>query len=529
MNGAQQSSLLINREYNPLVASTILKRYWWWTLLFVTCFTAIAFVYLRYTKPIYDSSMVIQLGEKDQGKEIVDIENINTKDNIASEIELLRSELLFGMAIERLHMNVSLFSKGRILTEEKYLQSSFNVQPFQLKDSSLCDIPIWIELNGNKVKLSYQLNGKSYSMVQPINSRFSNQHFDIAFKVDNLQELRSDDEQNDLYFTFNNKKTLIARLLPNLEITPADIEAKTILIRYQGYNAELCHDITNAVAEAFFTYDEEVKRKSAENILVFINKQLDSISGELQISKDSLTLFQRSAQLNDPETDGMSLTQNMDQFQDQLFMMQEEMSTLKLVSSKLRNDPNRLEIYRLIPEMMGKSFETSLTKQIGDLHSLLERKEDLLFDVTEDNAEIKSINIRIQSKIQSIRRSVEAIEERISNNIKIIQGKVNQFQGEYSQLPGKKMEYSRLKSLQELNEKYFAILTDKLALYSISNAGYSSNNRVLNEATIASAPVSPNRKMVYAGFIFIGVILGFGVLVFRYVTYNEINSMEDLK
>ena len=91
------------------------------------------------------------------------------------------------------------------------------------------------------------------------------------------------------------------------------------------------------------------------------------------------------------------------------------------------------------------------------------------------------------------------------------------------------MEYNRLKSLQELNEKYYQLLTDKKVLYSISNAGYTSENRVLNPPTISSEPVSPNRKLIYSGFIFVGFIIAFTVLLFKYVTYNEVNTDEDLK
>ena len=137
----------------------------------------------------------------------------------------------------------------------------------------------------------------------------------------------------------------------------------------------MCKDIIQSVATTFFNFDEEMKRKSADNILSFIQLQLDSISEELKDSKDSLTDFQRKTGLTDPENSGSSLSENMDKFQDMLFELENELATLKMVNSKLKSEPNRLDIYRLIPEMLGKSFEQSLTKQITDLNTLLERKE----------------------------------------------------------------------------------------------------------------------------------------------------------
>lgn len=510
--------------------SVILRRYWWWVLLLILFFMSIAFFYLRYTKPVYDSSMLIQLAEKDQGKELLEIDNVNKRIDISTEIELLRSQFLFEIAIAKMNMNVSLFSKGKILTEEKYHQSSFTILPYSLSDSSLCDVPIWIETTSDhQVKLSYALNGKNYSVKSGVNKSVKTTHFEIGFKVENWDILKQDDEANELYFTFNNQKTLASRLIANLEVNPVDANAKTIELRYSGNNPELCRDIVQSVAKTFFNYDEELKRKSADNILSFIQIQLDSISGELKDSKDSLTDFQRKSHLSDPENEGGNLTQDIDKYQDILFDLENELATLKTVNSKLKAEPNRLDIYRLIPEMLGKSFELSLTKQITDLNLLLERKEELLTNVTENNSELKNLNTRIQSKIQSIRRSVEVIQERILEQAKVIKGKIGIVEGEYLKMPQKKMEYNRLKSLQDLNEKYYTLLTEKKIMYSISNAGYTSNNRVLNEASMNFSPVSPNRKLVYAGFIFIGFVSGFAFLFFKYVTFNEINTIDDLK
>ncbi len=62
-------------------------------------FASFAYIYLRYTKPTFESSMILQLGDKDNAKDILDIENINSRDNeLSSVVELLRSELLFERA-----------------------------------------------------------------------------------------------------------------------------------------------------------------------------------------------------------------------------------------------------------------------------------------------------------------------------------------------------------------------------------------------------------------------------------------------
>lgn len=523
--------IIINKTYDPLILKTVLKRYWWWAAILVIAFGALAYTYLRYTKPTFESSMVLQIGDKDSAKDVLDIENINTKDNqISGMVELLRSELLFERALNKLNLSVSLYTRGQILTEEKYLSSAFNVQPYALMDSALINQEIAVKSLGNsRVLLSYVKNGRLVSLRGKINERLANKDFDVVVKVSDANSFEKVSRENEQFFTFNGREQLSNRLIQDLAVEAIDPDAKTISISFRGHNAVLCRDIVNAVSSAFIEYDEEQKRRSSENIISFIDAQLDSLSSEVQVAKDSLISYQRRSNLSDPETAGLSLTDNVTKMQDQLFEMEEEFNSLLNVKRKLNTASNRLDVYKLLPEMLGKSYERALVGHLTELHQYLERKEDLLFDVTNENSEIVILNQKIESKQRIIQRSIGAIEERLTENIASIRSKLGMFEGEAFELPGKKMEFNRLKNIQDLNEKYFTLLTEKKVLYEISDAGYASTNRVLSKAKVDLVPVAPSRNFVFASFILIGLFIGLGLILFRYLTFNEINMIEDLE
>ncbi|MBI2258369.1 MAG: polysaccharide biosynthesis tyrosine autokinase [Flavobacteriia bacterium] len=529
MNAAQKS-LIINKGYNPYLLRAVLRRFWYLPFVMILLFMFSSWLYLRYTKDVFKSSAILQIEKNDQGKELLEIENNNIKNNILGEVELLRSELLFKKAVDKLNMNISIFSKGKILTEELYNNNNIQIIPYYLSDSSFCETPINIEVSNKKaILISYQFLGKNHQYTLTNGVKFKNNLFEIEIKVANFDQFIELQNENQLYFVFNNSSNLFSRLFSGLEVSPADEVAQTILITYKGNNPILCKDIVDKVAESFFEYDEQNQKQSSVNILKFIDKQLDSIGTELKFSKDSLTRFQKATKLADPETDSRDINQNIVQVSDKLFELDNEINTLKLVNSKLKNEPNRVEIYKLIPEMLGKSFESSLSKQIQDLYTLIEKKEDLLFEITEDNAVIRDINLKISNKITSIRRSVNVILERLSENEKLLRGKLADYENAFFSIPDKKTEYNRLKSAQELNEKYYTLLAEKKVMYSISRAGFSSENRLLSTSTVSSTPISPNRKMVYGGFLFVGLLIGLTYLAFKYFTFNEINNTEELK
>jgi capsular exopolysaccharide synthesis family protein len=525
-----KQSIIINKSYDPLILRTILKRYWWWPLTFVLLFGALAFFYLRYTKPLYESDMVIQLASEDNAKDILDIENINMDENeISQVVELLRSELLFERAIRGINLNVSLYSRGKILTEEMYLSSTFSVQPYALLDSTLINKEISLQKAPNGILLTYEKGGKQVEVKGKLNQRITNDDFDVVIKA--VDEMYFDNalEENELFFVFNSTKSVSERLISGLTIMPLDVNAKTISISFRGYNSQLCHDLTNAVAAAFISFDEEQKRRGSENVLEFIDIQLDSLSSELKSSKDSLMYFQRRSNLPDPESVGESITENISKLQDELFEVEEELGALINAERLLKSNPNRLEVYRLLPEMLGKSYEMALVKHIEELHTLLERKEDLLYKVTEENTEVRQMNQKIDAKIAMIQRSIDAIFNRLKTSANVLKGKVSGFESDFFELPEKKMEFNRLKNIQDLNEKYFTLLMEKKVLYEISDAGYASANRILKQPKINQTPVAPNRQFIYGSFMFLGLIIGLGVMLLKYLTFNEINMVEDLE
>ena len=249
-----KKSIIINKNYDPLILRTILKRFWWWPLTFVLIFSTLAFFYLRYTKPLYESDMVIQLASEDNAKDILDIENMHTKDDdISQVVELLRSELLFERAIKELNLNVSLYSRGSILTEEMYLSSTFSVQPYALMDSTLIDKEIKLGRASNgKIKLSYTKEGKSIELEGKLNEHISNEDFDVVVKAVDEDHFDAAMSDNELFFVFNSNKSVTQRLISNLTILPLDVNAKTISISFRGYNAQMCHDLTQGIANAFF-------------------------------------------------------------------------------------------------------------------------------------------------------------------------------------------------------------------------------------------------------------------------------------
>lgn len=524
------NSIFVNTSFDLDILKIVIRRNWYWIILIAVLLIAAAFFYLRYTKPIYESKMLIQISNEDQGADVLDFQNLNEEKSISREIELLRSEYLFKKAMNRLDLKISLYAEGDVLTEKRYQQSTFYVENSVVKDSTIYNNHIHLSpKKEGVVKLKMHHQGEKLEWNVEPNKLLVTPYFDAEIRIPDWNSFMVDAQTNQLYFSFNDQRNLASSYLSGLEVRPVDINAKTIEISYRNTNANLAQDITKALGNAFFEYDESYKKESAQNILSFITVQLDSLRFELTASKDSIMSFQRRENLPDPENLSSSISEKLEKYRFDMFELKEELSTLEMVATKLNQSPESMDVYKLIPELIGKSIEGSLNMQVQELHELLETKEDLLYQVTPENNMIKKIETRIESRIQNINKIISVLKDRLKDKINVVQTEISSLENVYFELPEKEMELSRLKNIQNLNEKYYTLLTEKQVLYSISNAGYASSNKVLNSASISNQPITPKRSLIYGAAIFMSFAFGVALLFFRYVTFNEINQLPELQ
>lgn len=526
------SAILINKEFNSIIFQNVILKHWYKPFILLGFGLLLSFIYLRYTKQQFESVATIQIIEEDRVKDVLGSEGISQQtSDLSKEVELLRSEVLFNQMLNKLNLNLSIFSDGKLLTKDLYGFSPFSIIAYALKDSALCGTRIGISIkNDNRINLSYEFSGVEYDISGKINQHIENKHFEIVFRSADYGAFKQTIKDNKIYFIFNNQNLLANEMKTGLNITPLDPNAKTIQLSFTHSNPKLCYNVIQNLINVYLNYDKKSKQSKTDQTINFINQQLDSLSRILKNSKDSLSDFQREERLPNPEQVETQLSNNINDLTQRLLEINEEISTLAMVNNKISLDPNRLEIYRLIPEMVGKkSFEGTILRQIEDLNKLLETQEDLLRDITQENKQNKVINDRIINRVVSIKKSLKMIDDRLRNDKSMVQGKINEIEAKYFGLPEKKMEFQRLKYMEELNNRYFSLFTEKKIEYELSNAGYSTSNRILNAPLLPIDAIYPRSSLVYIISSLIGFLLGLGWIILKYLTYNEITTVQDLE
>ena len=96
----KDNKIALNTEFNSQILGTVIRRHWFLPIIYVSFVCALAFFYLRYTKPMYRSNAVIQIIEEDKVSDVLGKSAFVMDDRVLSkEVELLKSDVLFEKTI----------------------------------------------------------------------------------------------------------------------------------------------------------------------------------------------------------------------------------------------------------------------------------------------------------------------------------------------------------------------------------------------------------------------------------------------
>jgi len=526
---------IFNQKFDPRTFFTIFKKNFWLILIIFVVSLAAGYAYFRYTRPVYKTTTVLQIKNENKTNQILGINAGVMETDLAPVIELVRSNEFLKTVVASLPLDVSYYRQGTFLYTELYGNTPFEVN-YRINNTVILDQKVNIEFVDYKCHLSYKIGNQDYEyLISPEEwqSVFGMEVF-IHFpsKKDMEFELNPDNKSQ-YFFTINNTKTVLTNIASNLEIQVLNENAGTILITYNDYNARKSAEITNTIAEKFIEFDENKKKESANNIITYIDQQMENVFLQLTNTEQNLHDFKQQNNIrSNTETLLFNKTNlyttKMSELESKLLNVDFEIMTLEKVSEKIEKDPE-LKTYEILAMLSGQQSETFIAGMINSLQELLNKKEILLFDVTANNHKIVTIDEQIATKKATIVDFIGSTIERLKSEKSEYSRKIREMENQvFVDSSYDEIEYARLMRLYSINEDFYSQLIKTKAETMISQAGYVSNNLILEKANIPVAPDYPILSTVMLMAFIIAFVISVLFILLKYLLYNKILSTIDI-
>ncbi len=528
LNDYQERISNFGNEFDPGLFLHILRKNFFLTALIIAVALTATFLYLRYTPPVYEARTIIQLSSSDNAKRILNVNQFTEDNSLLGEIELMKSKLLIARAVKRLPLEVTYFEEGEIMTDQRYPSSSFIIEVLSVQDSSILDQTIYVKFSRNN-SYHLEMGGFQVGEVEKIAKIVSNPYFTYKLMVvdPNYYE-RIETGEISFFFVINRPSTLASKFSRQLAIKILNNTAKTIELSVRDNNPGIARDYVVAHAEEYLEFDLENRKLSEKNIIKFIDSQLDTVYRNLRDSELQLNIYKTENRISNLENLSGLYFEYFRSFDEELLRIELEESLLKQVIKTMNEAGSEADVYHLIPLISGSTYEGSIAAMLEQLRNMLVTREEIQFDIKETSRRIQSLDYSIDIQEKLIMESINAALNKLIERRNFINAKIRDYESEFGAIPAKELEFARLKRLFDINEKYYTILLEKKTQYSISKAGFVSENRILERLLSSNQPISPNKNLITIGALLLAVLLSLGIIFLKYILHNKISGVNEI-
>ena len=464
--------------------ASVFRRSILW-IFFILLFTnTIAYIYIRYTKPVYESYSDLKLDVKSEANllgfnALKENQNLN---NISGEIELIKSRLFFNKVIEAVDLNITYYAEGKINDEERYQNSPFEVRG-NLKDQSFLDRQIKVEiLNPTQFQLKYVIGDDEIVETYRFGQKINNAWFDFSIYLTSNYDPATGNAS--YYFIINSDRALLDYVSSNLVVEPLNLNANTIRISFTDYNRYKARDLVNAIDTLYLNYTQEEKNKANKQRIEFLDQQLAQTEIRLEAYEDYIEDFTISNKSLDLKQDMGRSIMMMEEIDSQKVLVRREIEYLSSLENRLGTDQTLLI---RMPESLPNADVVNTA--VEELNTLLNERAILLSSYNQNTYAVARKNQAIDQATQSISENVSRYKTMALRELDRLQKRSQILQESFESLPSKSTEFTKVQRNFSLYEEFLLSLMQSKAEFEIARAGTVTDFKILS-----SGAMSKNRK-----------------------------------
>lgn len=520
-----QESILSNLDFIRFL--TVAQKNLHWLLFIFALGLLFSFLYLRYTKPVFQSKSLVKYDLKQVSpvfsKEQVEADNFA---HLSGEMELIKSNIIYEKALNILSMDVSYYAHGRINDTERYKTSPFLVKHYEIYDVSFYDKRLNISLvDQNSFILSFEAQGQLYSEQHQFGDIVKTPYFKII--IGKCSKTIDEDEIGQkFYFVINSKESLKQFIASKLEVRVANAEAKTIEISFTDYEKAKARDIVEVIDSVYIVQTLLKKNQAQEQSIAFLNEQL-------RITEENLDEYEQKIENFTKENKTTNISNEFSKYigktEEEVLLLEKHRlvyNVLNKLDEAIYKDES---IEKVVPMLSFLDENKELKETAEKLYTLQNHLKHALETSKEKTFAIKSIKTDISNTRDVLIDLTTQYKKLVGEEIERSQKHIQEFEDAFSTLPSKETEFTKLKRFYNLYEKFYLMLIDKKAEYGISKAGTVPEFLILASPNIASSPVYPNSFEIYFSGIAAAFLVGFLLVVFQYFLHNTINNVGELE
>ncbi|MDB4948742.1 MAG: capsular exopolysaccharide family [Gemmatimonadetes bacterium] len=315
-----------------------------------------------------------------------------------------------------------------------------------------------------------------------------------------------------------------------LEVSRPDQKADVLNIAFRSTDARLAAAVPNAVSHTFVDYKQGIARSESHSAVEFLRQQVANYDRDLEASEQQLRAFRESRQVISLKDEATEQVQRLAKLQADHEQLVAEHTALSRLLARVRSAPRGADgpsPYRQLASFPVFLSNRAVQDMLQSLTTLENERADLLIRRTEENADVRGINQRVQEIELQLYQLSQNYLEGLSTQIRAAEQSLATFGAQLQTIPEREIDFARLSRRQGLLADIYTLLQTRLKEAEIRQASEPADVRVIDEALVPQRPVSPKplQNLVLAAIL--GLVLGVGAAFGRQAMDTKVRSRED--
>ena len=476
-----------------------------------------AYLYLRYTTPIYRVTGTLTFKQEDQnrGGKFNDIFNAKSVSDVQAEIEILKSQALMERVVDSVKLQTSYFAVGKIKTLNIYTACPFRLNIIKLTDSFTSfkmnsTFPTENEFRVNKEPNRYKIgdvfaNAYGLFSLERVRNGISGKEFNVEWK--------STPEQASIY-------------APIVRVAPKIAGTSIYNIQIDFTNSALAADIINNLMVQYKGASIEDKNATIKQRLDYIIQQLGRIDQDLDSIEARIIMYVNEHNLSG-YTDQLAAYFKEETDADlKIKDLKQQAVTIDLMGEYLEDGMNNFE---LTPSALSLSDQT-LTTMVNAYNVMqLERKKMLEQKIPEENPQIQAKNAELEKLRTSILESFKNLKAAYNSAINDFYRRASSAIYKQKEMPAKIQRLQEMERERDSKLALFKFLQEQREETAMQQAATVSGSKVLGIAYPTDTPIRPNRRAIQLLAIILGIGLPAMYIFFQELINDKVNTRYDIE
>lgn len=506
--------------------------HWPWFVACILLCMAGAWLYLRYTPPVYNISASVIIKDNDKNSKassgMADLEDLgfySSINNFDNEVEILQSRTLIKKVVEELDLYISYAAKSSFHDIELYKSSPVKVW-ITPEEAQKLPAPAYINLTlqpGNKLNVKITIGEQEYSkQFDKLPALLTTPSGTFSFTPADSTIAKSEQK---IMATVSSPRSVAGSYRGALSIEPTSKSTTIAQISVKSTHTQRGMDFINKLVEIYNRDANDDKNEVATKTAEFIDERINIINGELGTTEQELETFKRDAGLTDLKSDAqLALSENSEYEKKRA----ENSTQLRLVQflASYANNPDHA--YEVLPVNVGLT-DTGLTELINRYNEMLLERKRLLRSSQENNPVVVNLDASIRAMRSNVLTTINSVQRGLAITQADLERQAGKYAGRITNAPGQERQLVSISRQQEIKAGLYLMLLQKREENAITLASTANNAHIVDEALADAIPVSPKGKMIYLVALILGVALPVAVIYIIELFKYKIEGRADVE